>query len=185
MRAVVVHESLFGNTARIAEAIAGGIAGARPDAEVECLSLANAAGDVGRPDLVVAGGPTHFLGITSKQARAMQDRYRRSAAQREPTGPDQGRPAPGPGLREWLAGLSAAVPGARAAAFDTRLDKPLAGGAAPRIAHRLARLGYQLAADPEGFIVEDMAGPLRAGELERARAWGAGLAERIAAASPL
>jgi hypothetical protein len=113
VRAVVVHESLFGNTARIAEAIAGGIAGARPDAEVECLSLANAAGDVGRPDLVVAGGPTHFLGITSKQARAMQDRYRRSAAQREPTGPDQGRPAPGPGLREWLAGLSAAVPGAR------------------------------------------------------------------------
>jgi hypothetical protein len=77
------------------------------------------------------------------------------------------------------------VPGARAAAFDTRLDKPLAGGAAPRIARRLARLGYRLAADPEGFIVEDMAGPLRAGELERARAWGAGLAERIAAASPL
>lgn len=53
----------------------------------------------------------------------------------------------------------------------TRLDRPLAGGAAPRIARALRRLGYELVAAPEWFIVEDMAGPLRAGELERATAW--------------
>ncbi len=184
MRAVVVYESYFGNTGRVATAIAEGIIGARPDAEVECLHLAHAV-TLGRPDLVVAGGPTHFFGMTSKRTRSMQDRYRRSAAQRGLPVPAQGGPVSGPGLREWLARLPAAAPGAHAAAFDTRLDKLLAGGAAPRIARRLARLGYQMAAGPVGFIVEDMAGPLRPGELDRARTWAADLARRTAVATPL
>jgi hypothetical protein len=38
----------------------------------------------------------------------------------------------------------------QAAAFDTRLGSPLAGGAAHGIARRLRRHGYQLASDPEG-----------------------------------
>jgi hypothetical protein len=51
----------------------------------------------------------------------------------------------------------------------------MAGGAANGIARRLRHRGYEMVAPPAGFIVEDVEGPLRPGELERARAWGAGL----------
>lgn len=60
--------------------------------------------------------------------------------------------------------------------FDTRLSYPFAGGAAPRIARGLRRLGYTIAAKPEGFLVSAADGPMRAGELDRARRWAAGLA---------
>ncbi len=52
---------------------------------------------------------------------------------------------------------------------------PRAGGAANGIARRLSGHHYEMVAEPEGFIVEDNDGPLRTGELARARAWGAGL----------
>ena len=52
------------------------------------------------------------------------------------------------------------------------LRSPMAGGAAHGIARRLRKHGYHLVSDPEGFVVEDADGPLRAGELERAKQWG-------------
>jgi hypothetical protein len=48
------------------------------------------------------------------------------------------------------------------------------------IAKRLRHRGYRLAAPPEGFIVTGTEGPLREGELARAREWGARLARRPA-----
>ena len=48
------------------------------------------------------------------------------------------------------------------------------GYAAGRIANRLERKGGHLAAEPEGFIVEDSEGPLKKGELERAAIWANG-----------
>ena len=39
-------------------------------------------------------------------------------------------------------------------------------------------------AAPEGFMVEDMAGPLRAGELERAAVWASCVVAECAAAVP-
>jgi hypothetical protein len=41
-------------------------------------------------------------------------------------------------------------------------------------------MGYDLIAEPEGFIIEGTEGPLRAGEPDRARAWGAYLVQQIA-----
>jgi hypothetical protein len=65
----------------------------------------------------------------------------------------------------------------RAAAFDTRLPKSkfLTGSAAKGIAKRLSGRGYDVVGE-ESFLVDDMAGPLHEGELERAREWGRGLA---------
>ena len=83
--------------------------------------------------------------------------------------------AAGPGVSEWLSGLPAISTGCRAAAFDTRLSYPLAGGAASPIARRLRRLGYRVGAEPQGFVVKAAQGPLNTGEQERARAWGATL----------
>jgi len=72
--------------------------------------------------------------------------------------------------------------------FDTRFsakDKGIGirillrvlGYAAGRIANRLKRKGGYLAAEPEGFIVEDSEGPLKKGELERAAIWAKGIIE--------
>jgi hypothetical protein len=44
----------------------------------------------------------------------------------------------------------------------------------------MKRLGYRIAAKSERFIVAGGYGPLRDGELERARAWGAALARKAA-----
>lgn len=85
-----------------------------------------------------------------------------------------------PGLRSWLRDLPDGT-GARAAAFDTRLDKsPWFTGVASRgIAKRLRNRGYDVAAT-ESFLVADSEGPLEDGELERARDWGAQLAQMAA-----
>ena len=87
--------------------------------------------------------------------------------------------ADGPGLREWLAGREGA--GKRAAAFDTRIEKSavFTGAACRGIAKRLRRRGFEVVADPESFFVEDSEGPLAEGELDRARAWAASLAEKL------
>jgi hypothetical protein len=69
------------------------------------------------------------------------------------------------------------------AAFDTRfkadeLDSAglrvlvkTGGYAAKRIATQLKKAGGKLIAQPEGFYVEDIEGPLKPGELERAADW--------------
>ena len=87
-----------------------------------------------------------------------------------------------PGLRRWLHELPE-VQDARAATFDTRLDRsPLLTGTAARgIARRLRRRGYDVVGS-ESFLVEDSEGPLEAGELDRARAWGTQLVRELAAA---
>jgi hypothetical protein len=84
-----------------------------------------------------------------------------------------------PGLRSWLNGLSPDLV-RQAAAFDTRLDKAswLTGTAARGIARRLHWRGIEVIAT-ESFLVENSEGPLEPDELERARAWGAKLAQSI------
>ena len=168
-RALVVYESIYGNTRAVAEAIAEGIgdgADARPPGEVDAATLDGA-------DLLVVGGPTHMHGLTSSMSRSMAAK----AAEEESDVELDPAATAGPGLREWLSGLSNA--GARAAAFDTRIDRSptLTGTAARGIAKRLRRRGYELIAVPESFFVDDSEGPLAEGELERARRWGQALAE--------
>ncbi|WP_406306472.1 flavodoxin domain-containing protein [Streptomyces sp. NBC_00885] len=183
MRVVIVYESLFGNTRQVAEAIGEGVRESRPDAEINCLRVAEAVPErVGPADLLVVGGPTHMRGMTSGLSRKMglkaeknekKEGEKKADAQETRHEPEEG--AEGPGLRDWFHALPKTGKGPHAAAFDTRADFRMAGGAAPAIARRLKGHGYQLAAEPEGFIIEDAEGPLREGELDRARAWGAAL----------
>lgn len=63
------------------------------------------------------------------------------------------------------------------AAFDTHVRHPnLPGAAGRKAAKRLTRMGCTLVAPPVSFWVEDYAGPLLPGELDRARDWGSALA---------
>ena len=158
MKAIVVYESIYGNTRAIAEAIAEGLGGA------PAVSPADAA----QADLLVVGGPTHIHGVATPRSRR--------AALDAPGGATAAAATPEPGLRDWLAKLSRADH-ARAAAFDTRLDKPewLTGAASHGIAKRLRRHGYTVV-DTSSFLVAGNEGPLLDGELERARRWGTELA---------
>ncbi|HET9102525.1 MAG TPA: flavodoxin domain-containing protein [Solirubrobacteraceae bacterium] len=169
MSALIVYESMYGNSRAIAEAIAAGIG----DAEVHAVS--RVPHDFHRHELLVVGGPTHAHGMTterSRQAAAEADR-----AHLEPGATD------GPGLRQWIAEIPRSCAGS-AAVFDTRADHAawLTGSAAHAIARRLRHRGYDVIA-AESFLVSGNAGPLAGGELERARAWGEGLTRHAAGAS--
>lgn len=181
MDVAIVYESMFGNTRTIAEAIAEGVRQADPSAHVDLMRVGEAkAEQVSRAQLLVVGAPTHMRGMSSDLTR------RKGLAGEEQAARDKGREfapetgAGGPGIRDWFGALPAAAPGAHAAAFDTRAAFRLAGGAARKISHRLRRHGYDVVARPEGFIIEDTEGPLRAGEREKARAWGAELVRELA-----
>lgn len=160
MKALVVYESMFGNTRRLAEAIAEGL---RVGADVDVRPVAAAPPE---PDpayhLVVVGGPTHAFSMTRQATRVDAVSQGASHGTSET------------GLREWLATLPAASRSLPVATFDTRVDKArhLPGSAAKAAAKVVRRRGYLLAARPESFYVADVAGPLIEGELDRAAAWG-------------
>ncbi len=166
MKAVVVYESVYGNTRAIAEAIAEGLGGA----QVTPVSRAGAP----EADLLVVGGPTHMHGMASIRSRTAA-----ADAAHEDGTPVEPDAAAEPGLRSWLRDLVAPA-GARAASFDTRLDKSswLTGVASRGIARRLRHRGYEIVGS-ESFLVQDSEGPLEEGELDRARTWGAELARSL------
>jgi hypothetical protein len=175
MDVVVVYESLFGNTRLVAEAIADGIRAADPAARVSVTRTdATKLSDVDDACLLVVGGPTHMRRMTSPRSRQQGLRAARKTKDQQSREPESG--AAGPGLREWLQALPPARLGALAAAFDTRVESRLAGSASRPASRQLKRRGFGLAGQPEGFIVTGSQGPLRQGELDRARTWGAALA---------
>lgn len=171
MDVVVVYETHYGQTREVASAIADGAREAGADVSVVGVEEATAP-QVDGADLLVVGGPTHMLGMSRPWSRG------KAHPQEVGTGGEIDD-----GVREWLVGLPAAGTGQRAAAFDTRLPSALAGGAAHGVARALRRHGFELVADPEGFVVEEAQGPLREGEEDRARAWGAALTGKVAAAA--
>jgi hypothetical protein len=81
-----------------------------------------------------------------------------------------------PSMRSWLDGLTTA--GGRYAAFETGF-KLSPGSATKRLSRGLEAAGYTRAAAPERFLVAGTYGPMRDGEIERARAWGAALAQTV------
>ena len=163
MKAIVVYESLWGNTAAIARAIAEGIG-----PEARALSTAEAAGSaIADADLIVAGAPVIAFSLPSEKVRESLAANRG----REPA-PDLSHPS----MRSWLDALPAGH--GRSAAFETRFWwSP--GGATAGIVRGLERAGYRPVAKPHRFIVKGTYGPLRDGEVERARLWGAELAQAM------
>ncbi len=159
--ALVVFESMFGNTQVIARAIADGLSSHMSVDLVEVGAGPTVSGD--DVELVVVGGPTHAFGMSRPGTR-------NGAAQKA----DRGLISAGIGLREWLDGIQEASPKIAAAAFDTRFKKPhlLVGSAARAAEKRLRRLGFRVMAPSESFFVAGTSGPLLAGESDRARDWG-------------
>jgi hypothetical protein len=163
MHGIVVYESHWGNTAAVAQAIAAGLgSGSRAVSTDEATHEV-----VADADLLVVGAPVIAFGLATDKGRAgLAD--------------DRKAPAPAdiahPSMRSWLAGLPSGH--AASAAFETRIWwSPR--GATGEIERGLRSAGYAVSAKPARFVVDGTYGPLREGELDRAREWGAGLAQAV------
>jgi flavodoxin len=171
MQVRIVYESMYGNTAAIARAIAEGIRAGGAEFSIAGVNEVTPEDAVAN-DLLVVGGPTHAHGMSRGTTRktAIEDAKR---TYEEPT--------MGPGLREWIDSLSG--DGHAAVAFDTRIDAPVAftGAASKGIAKRLTGQGFHLAVDRESFLVTKQ-NQLVDGELARATAWGTTLATALVTA---
>lgn len=160
MKALIVYETWFGNTEKVARAVAAGL---EQHLGVEVVEVSAAPREITELfDLIVVGGPTHALSLSRPSTRL--DAVRQGAAHTDTTS----------GLREWLEALHTGPHSELVATFDTRVAKVrhLPGSAARRAAHLTKHSGYGEAAKPTSFYVADVAGPLLDGELARAEAWG-------------
>lgn len=169
-RALVVFESMFGNTEAVAHVVAQAL---------ERAAFVVALREVGDPatptgplavDLVVVGAPTHAFSLSRPSTRAEAVR--------------QGAPAAKvrTGLREWLAETTPA-PGRQVPllAFDTRVQRVhrLPRAAGPRACALARHRGFAVHPRPGAFMVADNVGPLLGGELARAEIWVANAAAAL------
>lgn len=166
MRSLIVCESWFGNTMKLAEAIRDELANF---GDAELVGVDHDIETLEGIDLLVVGAPTHVHGMSSSMSR--------KAAVEEAGGEETDT---GPGVRDSLKDLPK-VKGTPAAAFDTRIEKSalLVGSAAKGIAKRLRRHGFRLVVPAESFFVLDTDGPLKDGDLERAVEWARSLAAEL------
>lgn len=170
MRALVVFESMFGNTQKVARAIADGV---EASMHVDVVEVGEAPDTVPADvALLIVGGPTHAFSMSWPSTR-------RDAAQRVSAVVSHGG-----GIREWLGGLPGTRTNTEATTFDTRVTSRVTGSAARAASRRLDRLGYPLVAAPVSFRVSDITGPLVDGELDRARDWGKALGAEVASRRP-
>jgi len=156
LEALIVYDSKFGNTEKIARAIGEAIT---PLGKVEVVKAGEAnPSELSSIDLLIVGSPTHAGGAT----RAIKEFLRKIPA-------------------NALENVRVASFDTRFSAKDKGLGTRIVLGifryAAGRIATILEYKGGYLAMEPEGFIVEDSEGPLKKGELERAATWARGIPE--------
>jgi hypothetical protein len=157
MQAVVVYESHWGNTEAIAKAIANGIgSGTRAMTTDQAVPQV-----VAEADLIVAGAPV--MGFRLPTERIVETLANE----------DQPPTVNSTPMRTWLGRLPRGTGGN--AAFETRVWwSP--SGATGAIDKGFRAAGYRRISSAQRFVVDGKYGPLREGELDRARAWGAELA---------
>jgi hypothetical protein len=171
--ALVVFESMFGNTELVARAVAEGLEAEGVTTRVADVSVAPA--DLpSSVELLVVGAPTHAFSLSRPKTRIEAVRQGADAARA------------GIGLREWLA---TARPHedhpVRVAVYDTRASKVrrLPAAAGPSAARLAKRRKFATVGRPVAFLVNEIQGPLLEGELDRAHSWGRTLSAAIRSAS--
>lgn len=151
MKALVVYDSFFGNTEKIAQAIAKGL---ESKMKVEMLRVNDVKPErLTELDLLIIGSPTRKFSPTPAIANLLKKITKN-------------------GLKSVKAGafdtrISIEEIDSRFLNFLVKLF----GYAAEPIAKKLKQKGAELVIQPEGFIVKDSEGPLKEGELERAEVW--------------
>ena len=151
MKTLVINDSVFGNTEKVARTIAESL-GSRSSVEIFQAGKVTPEQLMGM-DLLVVGSPTRGFRPTEDVTNLL-NRIRSKA----------------------LSGVKVAAFDTRFKADELdsaglRFVVKTGGYAAKRIADRLKKAGGDLIVPPEGFYVEDTEGPLKPSELERAAAW--------------
>ncbi len=178
MNILVVYDSLFGNTERIAQAIADTL---RAFGQVQAVRTEPSESD-------------------ESQRQAILRQYRATDVHLEPAHPVElqgvdmlilGCPTQAskatPAMLSFLEKVSSAsLSGLAVACFDTRYRRPLwlTGSAARVMAKKLQKMGVSLLLPPESFFVNGTQGPLKSGELERAVTWTQMLIKKVEASQP-
>ena len=152
MKALVVYDSVFGNTGKIAQAI-GNALGSQEHVEIVQVSDVKPEQLAGLT-LLIVGSPTRQFSPTGATTSFLKS-------------------IPKNGLE----GVKVAAFDTRFTVSEIEKVRILAffvrifGYAAKPIADRLEKKGGELVIPPEGFYVGDTEGPLLEGELERAANW--------------
>jgi len=154
-KSLVIFDSAYGNTAKVAHAIADALG---PKRRVEILRASEVNLDMlAGVDFLVIGSPTQGF----RPTKIVADVLKRL----------QSRGLKGVEVAAFDTRFEAAKLNSPVLQFLIRMG----GFAAPRIAASLKKAGGILVAPPEGFFVEDTEGPLKPGELDRASAWARSL----------
>ena len=174
MRVVIAYESMYGNTHRVADAIASGF-GDDHDVTVEPINSVDATDST--IDVLIIGAPTHAHGLprTGSRRAAVDGAHTKYEEHQVDASATE------PGVREWLQRLPERI-SVCTGAFDTRFRPPgwLVGHPAAKINRTMHRRGATVLAPPASFFV-DKHEQLVAGELDRARVWGEQLRRRAEA----
>ena len=152
MKALVVYDSKFGNTERIAQVIGNALGSSY---QVEVLQVGTIVPDHFEDlELLIVGSPTQRFNPTESIKNFLKD-------------------LPPSGLK----GIKVAAFDTRLTIEDIEEVAILSffvrifGYAVKSIANGLKRKGGEPVLPPEGFYVQGMEGPLVEGEIERAEAW--------------
>jgi flavorubredoxin len=148
-KALVVYHSVFGNTEKIAKALATGLESGGVDVDVVEVDAVRF-DELGGVDLLCVGGPVHAWNA-SKPVKDFLARLKSV---------------------EGLAGK-------KAFAFDTKMKSRLAGSAGGKIENKLKDLGLTIAKHSASAIVEGREGPLEEGAEETFKQIGAELAKML------
>jgi flavodoxin I len=151
VKALVVYDSVYGNTEKIAQEI-GGALSSEADVRVVRVSDAKPEDLIGL-DVLLVGSPTHGGRPTSAMRAWLKDLARHSL---------QGVRTAGFDTRGDLSGVNSGL---------LKSFVGMIGYAAERVARQLVKRGGSQGVPPAGFLVMDREGPLKEGELERAAAW--------------
>lgn len=148
MKVLIVYDSQYGNTEKVAHSMAHAIPG-----DVTVLHGSKAlSSDIESMDVLIVGSPTQGFRATNSIKTFLKA---------IPEGA--------------LEGKTVAAFDTRMSASDVgtglRFLMKIGGYAAPGIADVLKKKGGSLALPPEGFFVTDKEGPLQEGELQRAASW--------------
>ena len=152
MQALVIYDSVFDNTEKIAQSIATGL---RTAHETQCLRAGSVSVvQITSADIIVMGSPTRSFRSTPA-THSMLDSI--------PSAALQGKKVAAFDTRLLMTGVKGLL-------FRKIIDK--GGYAAPIIAFEMQSKAGALSLRAEGFFVKGEEGPLVDGELERASDWG-------------
>ncbi len=148
-KALVVYDSVYGNTEKIAKALAKGLGDGGVTADCVRVDVVKLDG-LSSYDFLVLGGPTHSMGVSKPMGTFLEQ-------------------------LKSVEGFS----GKKAFAFDTKYKSMFAGSAGAKIEGKLKSLGLSIVKPHASAIVKGKEGPLEEGAEETFKQLGVELAKMM------